>query len=179
MIPGIWIFSGDKENVRYCLGEVKKKNILVMGVNPGMSMPGEKQVTTRNVVKVIENHFGADCGWIMVNLHPQRTTNPENLSANAEESIRNIQVIESVVNNFGIQDIWCAWGDAIDNPGKEFLYESLKRIYETIGNKCEWYHYDKLTHKKNPKHPRSAQYDKLCGKLENFSVSDYLTAKGY
>ncbi len=128
---------------------------------------------------VIENHFGADCGWIMVNLHPQRTTNPENLSANAEESTKNIQVIESVVNNFGIQDIWCAWGDAIDNPGKELLYESLKRIYETIGNKCEWYHYDKLTHKKNPKHPRSAQYDKLCGKLENFSVSDYLTAKGY
>lgn len=55
MIPSIWLFSGDRENVRYCLGEAKKKNILVIGVNPGMSMSGEKQVTTRNAVKVIEN----------------------------------------------------------------------------------------------------------------------------
>ena len=172
-------FSGDRENVRYCLGETKKKNILVIGVNPGMSMPGEKQVTTRNAVKVIENQFGSDYGWIMVNLHSQRTTNPEKLSSNVEWSTNNIQVIESVVNDFGIQDVWCAWGDAIDNPGKEFLYESLKVIYKTIGNKCTWYYYDKLTHKNNPKHPRSAQYDKSYGKLENFSVSDYLTAKGY
>ena len=34
-------------------------------------MPGEKQITTRNAVKVIENQFGSDYGWIMVNLHPQ------------------------------------------------------------------------------------------------------------
>ena len=104
MIPSIWLFSGDRENVRYCLGEAKKKNIIVVGVNPGMQMPGEKQITTRNAVKV---------------------------------------------------------------------------IYKTICNKCTWYYYDKLTHKNNPEHPRSAQYDKSYGKLENFSVSDYLTAKGY
>lgn len=36
MIPSIWFFSGDRENVRYCLGEAKKKNIIVVGVNPGM-----------------------------------------------------------------------------------------------------------------------------------------------
>ncbi len=71
IILSIWLFSGDRENVRYCLGEAKKKNILVIGVNSGMSMPGEKQVTTRNAVKVIENQFGSDYGWIMVNLHPQ------------------------------------------------------------------------------------------------------------
>lgn len=29
MIPSIWLFSGDRENVRYCLGEAKKKNIRV------------------------------------------------------------------------------------------------------------------------------------------------------
>ena len=89
-------------------------------------MPGEKQVTTRNAVKVIENQFGSDYGWIMVNLHPQRTTNPEKLSSNVEWSTNNIQVIESVVNDFGIQDAWCAWGDAIDNPGKEFYTNPSK-----------------------------------------------------
>lgn len=63
MIPSIWLFSGDRGNVRYCLGEAKKKNILVIGVNPGMSMPGEKQVTTRNAVKVIYKTIGNKCTW--------------------------------------------------------------------------------------------------------------------
>ena len=64
-------------------------------------------------------------------------------------------------------------------PGEKQITtrNAVKVIYKTIGNKCTWYYYDKLTHKNNPKHPRSAQYDKSYGKLENFSVSDYLTAK--
>ena len=156
-VPAGWIYLGDQNNERYILGEPKEKNILVIGVNPGMSLPGEKRVTTRKVTAIIEQCFGANYGWIMVNLHPQRNSDPKKITPNDTMTQNNLQVIKYVVEKFAIKKIWCAWGNAIDKVGNGFLHTSLENIYNMIselaGNR-EWYHYGELTKRGNPRHPR-------------------------
>ena len=157
-IPADWVYLGDNEE-RYVIGEPKEKNILIIGVNPGWSMPGTKRQTTLKVTEIIKQKFDADYGWIMVNLYPQRSSKPKDITLPLDDTMihNNLRVIEYVVKEFDIQKIWCAWGNAIDKVGNGVLHTSHKDICEMI-NKLdgthEWYHYGELTKKGNPRHPR-------------------------
>ena len=71
-----WEYIGDDE-VRYVLGQPGKNNLLVIGVNPSTATPDEPDPTIKKVMKITEDN-GYD-GWIMVNLYPQRSTNPKGM----------------------------------------------------------------------------------------------------
>lgn len=139
---------------RYVLGEVGTKNLLIFGVNPSSATLEKDDPTMENVKKIIfKNGYN---GYIMMNLFPKKTPNPDDLKDNPALREKNIEVLKIVEQTFKIDAIWCAWGDAIDKPNaRKFLVESLTQIYNILRNKYEWLHYGKdLTQKGNPFHPR-------------------------
>lgn len=152
-----WEYIGD-DNVRYVLGKPGKNNLLVIGVNPSTATPLQLDPTIKKVIKISETN-GYD-GWIMVNLYPQRSTDPNGMIYNPQLVDENLKQIESVCKKYNIKDVWCAWGDLIDTFGKNsFLHESWKNI-ETLLKKLNvnFYHYDTLTKNQNPRHPLYVPY---------------------
>lgn len=171
-IPAGWIYLGN-DNERYVLGQPGERNILVLGVNPSTAKPGDDDPTIRNVRRIAKNK-GFD-GWIMMNLHPQRTPHPEEMEEKAVWSETNPRAVEAVMNEFRVCAIWCAWGNIIDMPGKKFLYGALARVYDVIGEYVEWYSYGNLTKDGNPRHPL---YMPLTHEFQEFDVRGYLRRKG-
>ena len=171
-IPEDWVYLGN-DYERYVLGKPGENNILILGVNPSTAKPGDDDPTIRNVRRITKNK-GYD-GWIMMNLHPQRSPYPEKMKENSVWSENNLKVIKAVMRAFRIRAVWCAWGNMIDIPGKSFLYSALANVYETIGENVEWYSYGNLTKTGNPRHPL---YMPLTHEFQEFDVRRYLRGKG-
>ena len=171
-IPADWAYLGN-DYERYVLGKPGEHNILIFGVNPSTAKPGDDDPTIRNVRRITKEK-GYD-GWIMMNLHPQRTPYPGDIKENAVWSENNPRVLEYVIREFRIHAIWCAWGNMIDMPGKKFLYGSLSTIYKVIGEYVKWYSYGNLTKDGNPRHPL---YMPTTHKFQEFDVHEYLRRKG-
>ena len=171
-IPADWAYLGN-DYERYVLGMPGEHNILILGVNPSTAKPGDDDPTIRNVRRITKEK-GYD-GWIMMNLHPQRTPYPEKMKENAVWSKNNPKVIKDVMRAFRIRAVWCAWGNMIDIPGKSFLYSALAKVYEAIGENVEWYSYGSLTKTGNPRHPL---YMPLTHEFQEFDVRRYLRGKG-
>ncbi len=171
-IPAEWIYLGN-DYERYVLGKPGNRNLLILGVNPSRAKPGYDDPTIRKVRKIVKRK-GYD-GWIMMNLHPQRTPKPEEMKENEMWSSNNPKVAASVVRDFKIHAIWCAWGNMIDMPGKEFLCRTLARLYEVIGEHIKWYSYGNLTKDGNPRHPL---YMPRTHDFHEFDVCSYLQKKG-
>ncbi|MBQ9441577.1 MAG: DUF1643 domain-containing protein [Selenomonadaceae bacterium] len=174
---GGWIYLGN-DFERYVLGEPKQENLLIFGVNPSKAVPNNLDPTMKNIKKIIEEHKDyKDCGYIMMNLFPQRTSNPEELKDNPALLENNIKILEVIVKTFNVKKIWCAWGDAIDIPNaRKFLIESLKKIYKTLekGN-YEWICYGETTNG-NPRHPcpRNPKLISFDWPFEKFEIEGYL-----
>lgn len=171
-IPADWAYLGN-DYERYVLGMPGEHNILILGVNPSTAKPGDDDPTIRNVRRITKNK-GYD-GWIMMNLHPQRTPYPKKMKENAVWSENNPKIIKAVMGAFRIRAVWCAWGNMIDIPGKRFLYSALANVYEAIGENVEWYSYGSLTKTGNPRHPL---YMSLTHNFQEFNVRWYLQEKG-
>lgn len=167
-IPEGWIYLGN-EKERYVLGQPGDKNILVFGVNPSTAVAGKDDSTLRKV-RSISQHDGFD-GWIMVNLYPLVSTDPDLLPEVVDNNLveNNIKILEAVVKSYYIDRIWAAWGNIIDK--RMYLGESLYDIQEVL---CcidaEWYYRGSLTKSGNPRHPL---YMKKDEKFNWFPVADY------
>ena len=167
--PAGWIYLGN-DSERYVLGQPGKKNLLVFGINPSTATPVKFDNTMNKICKIVPAQ-GYD-GWIMMNLHPQRSTDPTALRPNDTLLDNNLKVVEFINEKFSISDIWCAWGDAIDDDN--FLYKSLHEIYCAFDKSVKWYHYGTLTKDKNPRHPL---YMDTNENLEKFLVMRSLNQK--
>ena len=162
-IPAGWVYLGD-DKVRYLLGqpvdpkqESEQKNLLVIGVNPSTAKPGEPDPTIKRVIGITQEQ-GYD-GWIMVNIYPQRATNPKNMTYIPEIIENNLEVIRFICQAFNIKDVWCVWGNLIDNfsQKKSFLKDSQEKVKDQL-KKMKCYHYSTLTKKGNPPHPLYVPY---------------------
>ena len=171
-IPAGWIYLGN-DNERYALGQPGERNILVLGVNPSTAKPGDDDPTIRNVRRIAESK-GYD-GWIMMNLHPQRTPHPEDMKEKAVWNENNPKVVEAVMRWFQVHAVWCAWGNMIDIPDKQFLYGALANSYDVLREYVKWYSYGNLTKNGNPRHPL---YMTLTHEFQEFDVRWYLQRKG-
>lgn len=167
-IPDGWIYLGDK-NERYVLGQPGQRNILVFGVNPSTAVAGKDDPTIRKV-RSISQHEGFD-GWIMVNLYPLVSTDPDLLPKVVDNNLveNNLKVLEAVAKSYYIDRIWAAWGNIIDK--RMYLGEGLYDIQEVL---CcidaEWYYRGSLTKSGNPRHPL---YMKTEEDFNWFPVADY------
>ena len=159
-MANVWVYITDDEvdKVRYALGKLGKNNLLVIGVNPSTATPDEPDQTIKKVMKISADN-GYD-GWIMVNLYPQRSTDPQGMIFNQGLFDENIKQIESICKKYNIQKAWCAWGDLIDTFGKKsFLHDSWDKIKTLLKKQnVTLYHYDTLTKDGNPRHPLYVAY---------------------
>ena len=162
IVKGGWVYDYDISaecrrkydceltDVRYVLGEqfdTDKRNVLIcIGINPSMAMPNFLDPTLRRVQDYAKRsgEYGA---WYMLNVYPQRATNPNNMDTDDTYSMERA-------------DVWCAWGAVIDDAKRTYLSDLLfgnedKNIQGIISLFSGNYHFKAYgaTTKGYPKHP--------------------------
>jgi hypothetical protein len=159
-----WIYIYDVHveltEVRYVLGEKfpnrsTNKSLVCIGVNPSTALPGILDNTLRRVQNYAKSN-GYD-SWYMVNLYPQRATDPNKLHTNVNQQIfdENIRQITNLISGLNKKntDIWLAWGNLITT--RQYLVDSLNEIQKAFnGFQLKAYGKNGNTATGYPKHPR-------------------------
>ncbi|GHV69609.1 hypothetical protein FACS1894199_18550 [Bacteroidia bacterium] len=186
-----WVHEYDSEyptikyelpDVRYVLGEIfnpsKAKSLICIGINPSTAVPEHLDKTLTQVQKYAkENGYDA---WYMLNVYPQRATDPDNLpkDLNSEIHERNLDAIKKLFATIKDADVWCAWGGSITK--RKYLKKCLKEIIDILERIYPKFQYLQKVAKdksKQPKHhpmhpnPRSIS---AKSKLEAFDLAAYL-----
>lgn len=163
-----WIYAHNDDNtVRYILGKPGDKNLICFGVNPSTATPEKLDPTLTNVEKFAKN-LGYD-GWIMFNLYPLRSTDPDNLpqEMDRKEHEKNLTYIGNFLKAYKNCDCWAAWGTLIEK--RPYLKECLRDILDRIG-KVNWISIGNISKKGHPHHPL---YVKLNTLQESFDIQKY------
>lgn len=151
-----WIYEINKTNTaRYVLGEINEynsKTLICFGVNPSIASPDVLDNTILKVRKIAYNNNYSN--WIMLNLYPQRATNPKQLDLLEHEyhSQANIAHIRDIILKYSKADILLAYGNLIDQ--RHYLKKCLKDILNLLNKEFKGDLYIiKMTKKGNPIHP--------------------------
>ena len=148
-----WIYQNNNDNsARFLLGETGKKIVACIGLNPSTALPEHLDNTLRSV-KRISTANGFD-GWLMFNLYPQRTTDPNKLSKVAKHALisKNCEILQSTVHQFEVKTLWLAFGNLVES--REYLPKCLVEIYRAIQSpNLQWKKAQSLTKKGHPRHP--------------------------
>ncbi len=169
--PEKWIYiNSDDNKYRFALGERKGSNLLIcFGINPSTATPENLDLTMKMVQKRAFN-AGYD-GYIMLNICPQRSTNPNGMLTEEDKSAsaRNLLEIENILKS-GNVDIWAAWGGNIEK--RPYLKETLSEIVAMSKKyNCTWMKAAKDTKSGHPHHPTRLSYDT---KLIKMDMDDYI-----
>lgn len=169
-----WLYKNSADNkYRYVLGEKGDNPLVCIGVNPSTAEPEKLDPTLRNV-KAWSKRLGYD-GWIMVNLYPQRATNPNDLHDKKDLAIKcaNQDAIEKHFDSRkSPMTVWAAWGTLIEK--RAYLKECLKYFAEYLGAD-NWIAIGPPSVKGHPHHPL---YLSRESKPEPFDVNQYLESLG-
>lgn len=124
-------YNCELTDVRYVLGEqfdTGKRNALICSINPSMAMPNFLDPTLRRV-QAYAKRSGEYSAWYMLNVYPQRATNPNNMDTDdnycMEIHLRNLAAIEELLSTIKQADVWCAWGAVIDDTKRTYLSDLL------------------------------------------------------
>ena len=142
------LYLGD-DTVRFILGEVGENPIICFGINPSTANDIKYDPTILKIRKIASEN---NCdGWVMLNLYPQRATNPNDMHIEADNDlkIKNYEVIRSVFNIYPNALTLASWGNAIEK--RKYLKDCLKEIL-AIAPDRKWVCRGKLTVKGNPRH---------------------------
>jgi hypothetical protein len=160
----------EDDSVRFILGKDGINKLFVVGLNPSTANKEESDITVAKVETVAKNN-GYD-GFVMVNLYPQRSTNPNRLPEKGDDGliIKNIEIIEALAKNQNMPVFWAAWGNGIVT--RSYLIKALNvltRKIRPLG--AEWVHYGELTKYGHPKHPSRLSYSWV---FSDFDVVSYV-----
>ena len=143
------VYCGDN-NYRYILGTKGEKTLYCFGINPSTATSDKDDETIR-IVRGVAKKEGYT-SFIMLNIYPQRATNPANLDnkANLKEYEKNLSmIIENIKDG---SSVWAAWGNSIAK--RLYLQDCLNKIFiETKKKNIHWVKKGELTKKGNPGHP--------------------------
>ena len=133
-------------------------------------MPYSRFTETYFVIyKAEQNGFN---GWIMLNICPQRATNPNDLDEKLNQKINkeNLKYIEKIFDKYPNPTIWAAWGVSIRK--RDYLFNCLKDINQiTLGKNVKWITIGKRCKDGHPHHPIGLSYN--C-KVKKFDVEEYI-----
>ncbi|MDY3725004.1 MAG: DUF1643 domain-containing protein, partial [Candidatus Borkfalkiaceae bacterium] len=125
-----WVYETNEDNsARFALGQIFDKNgkiLLCFGINPSTACPTSLDNTIRKLISISKNN-GYD-NWIMLNVYPQRATNPDDIHKKCDEQLmaQNMQHIRDVVEKYAESDILLAYGNLISK--RKFLKTCLNNI---------------------------------------------------
>ena len=150
-----WIYERDDNNAnRYSLGQIFEENgktLICFGINPSTASPEQLDNTINKVIRIAK--FNDYRNWIMLNIYPQRATNPDDLHTTADEQIvkQNIETISQILDAYQDCDILFAYGNLISK--RSFLRPCLEQISKLLKLKNKTIKVIKLTKEGNPVHP--------------------------
>ena len=161
-----WIYINDHDNSsRYVLGEKGESPLIIFGINPSVAEPAYlgKSDPTINKIKMLVNKLEGD-GWIMLNVYPQRSTNPNEMDLKMNKGIhqKNLLEIENVFIEYPNSKLIAAWGNLITK--RSYLVECLRDIYEiSLKYNKEWlcFKRNKTGHPKHPLYMKQAKIQLL------------------
>ena len=152
-----WIYDTNEDNsARFTLGEydtLTSKTLICFGINPSTATPQNLDNTVRKIKTIAKNNEYTN--WIMLNIYPQRATNPTDLHNIPNEVLidSNYKHIKKILENFKNADILFAYGNLISK--RKYFAELLNNIFSIIQssnfqgkNLCF-----KLTKNGHPAHP--------------------------
>ena len=133
-----WIYEIDEGNTaRFVLGVTGDNPLVCFGINTSTAEPLKPDATLQRVERYAYKH-GYD-SWIMLNVYPQRATDPKHLHITLDQSLhqKNLEVIDKVLKK-GDLKLWAAWGTLIDV--RPYLCNCLNDIKKIASvNNCKWY----------------------------------------
>ena len=152
----LWIYENNEDNTaRFVLGQVfnpEGRTLLCFGINPSTATPDKLDNTIRKVIS-LGRHNGYE-NWIMLNVYPQRATDPCELHAECDpELVRlNLEHIGRVAERYPDCDVLLAYGNLIDK--RPYLRGCLDDILALLGDeRGKKIKVIRLTKTNNPVHP--------------------------
>ena len=167
-----WTYVKNTDNTaRFTLGKMGKRNLFVIGINPSTAEPNNLDNTVNKVEKFAFNN-GYD-GWIMLNVYPQRATDPKFIHKEVDISIHNenLKQLAILIQSNPDFDIWAGWGTLINK--RPFLKTCLKEVVEVLGINRNWLNLNELTKHGHPRHPLYLPYNSV---FNQFDISNYLNS---
>jgi hypothetical protein len=166
----MWMYEKTEDNkARFILGEKGEKMLICVGINPSTAEPKNLDNTLR-IVKTVSVNKGFD-GWVMLNVYPQRATNPNDMDSKINEDYHRLN-LDHITAVFEKNDciIWAAWGTLIDK--RPYLRACLKDIIDVSRiHQVEWRTIGQRSKAGHPHHPL---YLKHSLEMESFDIEDYL-----
>ena len=151
-----WLYERNEDNsARFVLGQIfnpNGKTLLCFGINPSTACPECLDNTIQKVIKI--GKYNKYENWIMLNIYPQRATNPNNMHLERDESLvkANLLHIKEVSQKYSDCDVLLAYGNLITK--RKYLKICLNEILELLnGEQGRKIKVIKLTKKNNPVHP--------------------------
>jgi hypothetical protein len=165
-----WIYINTSDDkARFVLGEKGTRSLTCIGINPSTARPNDLDRTLIQVQNRAR-FFGYD-SWTMINVYPQRATNPDNMDSEINEAYHqeNLIEIDKLLSSATV-DLWAAWGTIITK--RPYLKKCLADIV-TIANKnnVNWFSIGKKSIDGHPHHPL---YLKKGLPLDAFEIDGYL-----
>ena len=166
-----WIYiNDDAKQIRYVLGTKGKRTLICFGINPSTAKPDNLDNTLKSVER-LSLYNGYD-SWIMLNVYPQRSTDPDGIHNVIDKKIhnKNLHYIKQILSG-DIRDIWIAWGTIIER--RAFLYNCLFDIYSMLKKyNCRYYSIGKISKQGHPHHPLYLRSDLS---KEKFDIDLYIS----
>jgi hypothetical protein len=168
---GIWLYEKNRNNsARYILGEKGKNPLVCIGINPSTAEPNNLDRTLTSVKRIsILNGYE---GWLMLNVYPQRSTNPNRLHEEMDEKLHsfNLNYISEYLSKFKDVDVWAAWGTLIHK--RQYLIFALRNIVERLeGIGVRWVRIGNISKNGHPHHPLYLSHQ---SRIETFDIQGYL-----
>lgn len=169
-VPKGWLYQVTPDHTaRFVLGTVGKNPLICVGVNPSTATPQKLDPTvTRVARRAWRNNYDS---WIMLNLYPQRSTDPDGMHAQylPELKAQNEQRIAELLQGRRVT-LLAAWGELIEK--RDYLPDMLHGIAQiTEQASCGWMSIGAPLKRHHPRHPSRARYD--MG-LQSFDMATYV-----
>lgn len=149
----MWVYQTNEDNsARYILGQINDEmgaTLLCFGINPSTACPECLDNTIRKVIKLSASNGYSN--WIMVNIYPQRATDPNDLHLEVNKKFceENIAYIQELVATYPNSDILLAYGNLIKK--RNYLKDCLNDILNCLQDRIV--KIIKMTKSNNPIHP--------------------------
>lgn len=163
----LYVTSPDNK-ARFALGELGARNLVVFGVNPSTATDQVFDQTIRRIEGYSRAHgFG---GWLMLNLYPQRATDPANLHTERDATLHteNIAAITRCLQDVPDFTLCAAWGTVIER--RAYLPPCLVDIAATLASH-KWHSIGAPTKSGHPSHPL---YVRRSTPLQPFDIAAYV-----
>lgn len=169
-VPSGWLYEHTTDDTaRFVLGTEGQHTLVCVGVNPSTATPWKLDATVTRIARraQLTNHDS----WIMLNLYPQRSTDPNGMHQQFLPELRtqNESHIAEVLAGRSVT-LLAAWGGLITT--RDYLAPMLEGVAQIAADAaCEWVSIGAPLKNGHPRHPSRAPYDMA---LQRFDIEEYL-----